>query len=470
MKKKILKTYFILSILFLFIISSNTILGQSIDFFAPTSISIKTSAKDELDSVFAYHFNGLYSNSNELIKIKKIVDGETIYKDSYYCTNDQKHEVKNLFSKKCEICGSAIQFRPYIKYEFFNDAKNYRGQSFNQYSIKYSFIPEKEIFIAAIEETTEEGINGVYKKEISYISFSPFKGPIMMEVIEDNKKELIEFQNNSYTKTLKRLIDSLLIIKNNRTDSVLNLKSKKKEKLESIELIENDYNTTIKNVEEKLETEYLGKIGLYKLFNTKYSVRFLESIPGEVYKQKYNNNSLYGFSLNEGNYSFSLDGGNLRYNPNNINGLNNNVITRKSYSPKPSNYPLVYNYIYNYNDKSNDYLLGLAYENKTSKYIKRYKTSNGGFVEISDEDPEISRNLRSSALGPVAEAFFVDVSYYKLFILSKFGHPVFLVPGGFYKNIKSIGNNEFEATNVQSGQNIKLVLSNNAKSIYDIMK
>ena len=495
MLKKKLKYYFILTTFLFFTISSNTILGQSIDqivnslenssnIIAPKSILIKTTSKDELDSVFAYHFNGLYANSNSLMKIKKIVDKNTIYNDSYYCTKDQKHQVRNLFSNKCEICRSAVQFRPYIKYEFNHEATNYRGQKYQQYRISYSFIPEKDIFIASIEENTEEGINGAYKKEITYVSFNPLKGPLKMEVIDDHKNAIIDYESNSFTTNLNKLYDSISNIKNSKIDSVLKLKLKKKDRETSYESIEDEHRSTLKKIEKDLEKEYMSKLGLYKLFDTKYAVRIIESIPGDVIKitytkNYYNNPGIndiykngyrYQIALDDGNYSFSLDGGNLKYNPNTIFGLSNNVITRKNYSPEPSSYPLVYDYIYTDNDKSNDYLLGLAFERKTSKYIKRYKTSNGGFRDVSDEDPALSRNIIDDAIGPVVEAFYVDEKHHQLYILSKFGHPVFKVPGGFYKNIKSIGNNEFEVTNVQSGQKIKLVLSNNAKSTYDIIK
>ncbi len=493
MKNKIINFLFTMIPFFIMVFSSVKLMGQNfantainrdnitdylenpINIIAPKYIETQSTSKEELDPVFAFYFNMFYGNGD--LKVSKIIDKTTIYSDSYYCPRNSNHLIKNLFKGNCEKCDSKIKFRPRIKYQFYKNLQNNKGNNFKEYEIEYDFISEKNIFVAAIKYKKENFTQSYelpsYNTRTTYLAFHPYLGPLNIEVIKDYKNMLYNFDNNSFSRRLQVINDSINTIKSNKIDEILNSKIKKKEKKALVESIEFEHLNEKKYVETNLEKEYLLKMNLHKLFDCNFFVRFNESKTKELINNSY-------VTLGDGNYSFSIEGENIRYNPQYIIPLGENQISRK-YGPADPNDkkeirypPLKFDNIYNStNDNentSNKYLLGSAFMVKTSKYVKRIKTSDNQFIELDDENPEPSRNLLKDAIGSVTESFFVDELHYQLFILSRYGHPVFIVPGGYYKNIKNLGDNKFEAIQVGSNKKIKLTLSNNANSIFDIIK
>jgi hypothetical protein len=485
MKNKMIKSLFMMVPIFMMLFPTEILIAQNFDYtytnsdgiteylenpfniIAPKYIEIKSTSKNELNPIFAFYFNMFYRDGDA--KVSKIVDKNTIYSDSYYCPKDSNHLIKNLFKGNCEICDAKIKFRPRIEYQFYKESEDSKGHHFKEYEIEYNFIPEKNVFVAAIKYNKIKWGDS-YETSITYVAFHPYLGPLNIEVIKDYKNMLYSFDNNSFSRRLQAINDSINTIKLNKIDEILNSKIKKKEKKSLIESIEFEHLNKTKYVENNLEKEYLLNMNLHKLFNWNFVIHLNESKSKEIINNSY-------VTLGDGNYSFSIEGENIKYNPQYIITLGENQISRK-YGPndpidkKKISYPLKFDYIHNStNDSentSNKYLLGSAFMFKTSKYIKRIKTSDNQFIEVENQSPEPSRNLLKD--NNTTEAYFVDELHYQLFILSRYGHPVFKVPGGYYKNIKNLGDNKFEAIQVSSNNKIKLTLSNDANSISDMIK
>lgn len=419
----------------------------------PQNIDLSKSSKKEQDAAFAYYYNLLY---NQVIEKEGIEPFCPIHKGNYLKT----------LSTTCDLCGTKVVGYDNSQYIFTTESM----------SIKYHYLRDQNIFVAEISDITNRssGLASYREKNLTkYVAFHPYLGPLKIEV-KKNYEEIIKgYNNNSFVSDLLLEYDKIEKAKNKAIDSIKTSKLiPKRDKSYKLASLENNTSNLINEAKRNLENEYLLKCGLYRLFDWKFPIQLSQSKPDRLGKL-YVGGKLdkYFITLEAGNYVFSLNNDDVIYNIRGY-GPTEYGITERSTGSGP--YGFQYDVLYNTYAKSLEnytkYILAGGYSFKTSKYVKRYKTRNGGFVTVDNENPEPSRNLLNDLVGPPVEAYFVDVIYYQLFVLSKFGHPIFKIPGGYYKNIRDMGDNVFEVTNVTTNKTFKLTLLDSAQTISDIMK